>query len=149
MKTSKDYSLENLSQSTIYQCPCLNGAGRGAPEYSNFQSWTDQILDITADELTHKTHRCTDKCTNEIIRDIICTDSSGHEEILLLLPIQTDLKCSEYCIKADRDECAARNANKKSDCRKQSKNLICSGKFSICSFALNRFYLSISPSDSY
>ena len=149
MKTSKDYSLENLSQSTIYQCPYLDGAGREAPEYSTFQSWTDQILDITANEISHKTKDCTNECTNEIIRDIICTDSSGHEEILLLLPIQTDLKCSEYCIKADREKCQKQNSNEKSDCRKQSKNLICSGEFSICSLALNRIYLSISPSHCY
>ena len=131
MKTSKDYSLENLSQSTIYQCTCLHGAGRKAPNYSDFQSWTYRILDITANEITHSTVVCTDECTNEIIKDIMCTDTSGHEEILLLLPIQTDLKCSEYCIKADRDKCASRNSNEKSDCRKQSKNLICSGEFSI------------------
>ena len=143
MKTSKDYSLENLSQSTIYQCPCLNGAGHSSPFYSNFQSWTTQILDITANKLTHPTVDCTDNCVNEIIRDIMCTDTSGHEEILLLLPIQNDLKCSEYCIKADRDKCDVKNSNEKSDCRKQSKNLICLGEFSIWypSFALERLHL--------
>ena len=149
MKTSKDYSLENLGESiaTIYQCPCLDGARQSAPFYSDFQSWTTQILDITANKITHRTVNkpiiCTDKCVNEIIRDIMCTDTSGHEEILLLLPIQNDLKCSEYCIKADRDKCDAKNSNEKSDCKKQSNNLICSGEFSIWYplFALERLHL--------
>ena len=77
VKTSKDYSLENLSKSKLYQCPCLDGATRATPIYNEFSSWTSQILDITSNEIIHRTTTCTDDCTNEIIRDIMCTDSSG------------------------------------------------------------------------
>ena len=77
VKTSKDNSLENLSKSTVYQCPCLVGAGRGTPNYTNFHSWTTSILDVSSNEITHRTAACIDECTNEIIRDIMCTDSSG------------------------------------------------------------------------
>ena len=63
-----------------------------------------------------------------------------NDEILVLVPSQTDLECSEYCVKADREKCNDQNnMDEETPCRKQGSNLLCSGQ---CVFSLIIAFLS-------
>ena len=77
VKTSKDNSLETLVESKKHRCPCLANADREPPNYKSFHAWTSQILDLSFTKMAHTSESCMDECMNEIIQDIMCTDTKG------------------------------------------------------------------------